>query len=551
MALLKFVQNPEYYYDKALNCLENGDYVNGIDGLYETMRVINELDTPPQSVDLEEVSLNLADAYLEMGQPSCALREYFRALSMGGDFSTEIEAGICESYRQTGYARAASFYALSVAKNDPELINELFSEFAHKDRKPDIRLLEKNDSFVGKQFTDEELSIIDEFNFDKSAKDKTEYIETRAFLSVVFLQREDYESALDNATEAMRVADGEIFPRALSAYVYIFFAIDSIETVQDEINKLNDYESDDYEDNIVLASLTSQIGEEQLALKFATTALNKEPYSKEALLIKMQALYNIGEVAKAKSEAVKLCKIFREDPLIRIYAQKINSGDDDAKSFPPSLVGKDRAKAYNVAETIIENPDLAFDAYNNEEEYFSICYVLDNAYEELQIKLGLALSKSKIWSDYLEDKLLDPELSPFVKGYILFGLITEQNLKEIQAVPTFMFRTEKFALPKNVEMQTDETKKAYALAYSLMLCADAVFEKELKSAYKKLVPCIKESYDYKVIAAYLSIMTRVEEVFTEWKNVASIFLVDEEEINRLHKEVSDNSKKTQNKRRIR
>lgn len=541
MGVYQFIEDPEYYYDKATAKLRDGNYADGLDLLGESLRSMSFYPDYDGEFPLEAVALAIAETYMSMGQYPYALREFFRTLTVATEFEFETIMGLTECYRMLGNERAVQYYRTELdiegftpekgvaPKSDgcivlldrPKKDDGDVVEFARK------LMLSSGDKDYAKQML---LSV---------QEGSSDYIDANVYLSLLYLGDDDAKEALSCADKAIAAAGDNVPIHAVNARILALDKLGDTNTRDREAESYADYVSDEPEDYCRLAACMAQLGNDRLALGFIDKALPYTPYNRDLLLYKAQAKYNLGCLREAKSIMVTLQKLYPHDEVLRYYSREVEKAGGKLKMYP-DIPPDEQMRMLGEIEEVFSAGSSAEDAaerlYRDERCFENINYFFGFGPDEVIVRLALVLSTSDLWTDYLLDKLIDPFFAPGPKRHLLCSLLLSRRVKRFDIVTGYILASRKLRMPARCADAGEAAENAYIRVFSSLVFTETPFEQKLMTAYRSMAAALVQTDfedgmpDEYTLAAALATRCCACEIYGKPINSSGLFGAEQDEV---------------------
>ncbi len=471
----------ENIYSKAVDKLEEGDYIQGINLLYRS--------ASSRGLDNER-RLDLAIAYYNIGHYSYALKEFFLVLYKIGD-DCDVLKYIIQCFMEIGEPDSALYYFKYCLDKgifeDEDFDTEEFDFLPQSN----IEIFDKRDKTKEIQLA-HKMIIAEQFDFAEEllksvGKESYQYVDARNFLAMLSI-------ALDKPEEALLYCDEVLAlqPRNIMALSQKFTALDMLERIEERdeiIAQLRNMQINDVMELAKIAVSFKLIGDDVLTAEYFEKIISQIPFDRDYLICAAQAEYNCGEYAKAKKLIVDALRLFPYDATVRFYAMQISERSDEAKfEVLPIIPAVQTAMWLSDLDNLSHLSVSAFERQIKTDEMYDIKinWLFQNDFAAVQLSLVPLLSKIKKYQPLLKEFLLDPFANLRAKREILYYYMIN-NPYFLEIAITVNDRL-KITHPQiSVDFRNHRLFPAYCRVYSLLIMMEKKFTSKLNKAFEKVI----------------------------------------------------------------
>ncbi|HEY8444088.1 MAG TPA: hypothetical protein VIL24_04760 [Clostridia bacterium] len=511
--ILKFLQNADYYFDLALDCLDEEDYLNALDYIRRAIKL------EPNELDFRFL---LAQIYSEMGLFSKSNFEYFKLLAIDQNLG-ECFLRISQNYYMMRDEESAIYYIkksmeFGFDQDEFDEDDDLIIDYETMLRE----LSGTRFKLISKNMEDQML-----LNYAGKLMSISEYDSAMQLLSYVKPDSKYYINALNSAAFCSAHAENphqeiefaqkvlELEPYNINALCNLVDGyaqlgeIESAKKVADVILQLKITDTNDY---YKAAIMLLQCGYNKQAIKYLCDFLSYHPYHEAGLLLLSLAYYNQQELELAKECVYKLVRIDNTNTIAKYYNQYFQNHQEFKELEYIKQVPKEEAdRRIRMFEQIAEysSSDL-IKLIKSDPEFFDYAkWIFEYAHINLTQKLIEKLSRlrNSQAQTFLRECLVDNTLSFVIKQRILRKLLSTLPSKKIALVHEEEIR---FISPK-VTKNIFNYPKAYFEAFMDVFTSLAFVDKDYETEFNRSVRRI------------LNLSTARNAKFKSRKNIAALF----------------------------
>jgi len=558
----KFSQDAEYYYEKALDKSDNGDYV----GCLEFLRRAQNLAGAPYCDDDLALRVEIADTYAFMGLYEESNREYYRLTAF--DYALdEVYYGIIKNYAMLEMPEQAAYYLNFAVKSGILLPEDGFEpidfSFLKDIEPPRIRLVKKDDNAHIVQAARQLLSSFDTVFARKVLETVPEsseqYAEASNYLALIEISDGNVEEGLKVCERLLADDPADLY--ALTTKILALALCERKAEAFAALAALDAVGFNTWPETAKVALCAAQIGATATAYKYLLRSLTFMPYDRELLLLHALAAANLGKIREAKDAAVRLQTIYPQDAAARYYAREIDKAQEGAACFElvPALPKEECARLGDILERALENAGggaakFVREMEKNEELNEAVSWGLYYS-SALGVALGRTLARDPAGYSMVRELLVDPDFPVIPKKAIFAELLQDEKLREIQMSVHHQIQWYRPNIPK--EARNKSLLNAYRKVYSALAFIDSDFDRKLNIWFKKLVEGYKKAnvteFSENAVAAVLAYKSRINKIFAQIPHACEVFGCTEEEFmlyyGKLNGESPQNAPKTRRRRR--
>lgn len=476
--MTKIFLKKEDIYSMALDKLEQGDYVTGINLLYRSAPFDSEKRT------------DLAIAYYNIGQYAYALKELFIVFSDIGD-DYEIIKNIIRCFIEIGQTESALYYikyCLDRGIFDDEDLEfedfEIDTENAigvldNRDKSQEIQLAHKLIFAEQYDYAEELLKSID--------KNSYQYYDSRNFLAMLSLAEDKPDQALKYCDEVLSGDPDNVM--ALSQKFTAFHMKGQLEKRDEIIEILKEIKTSEVTDFAKMAVNYKLIGDDAMTMECFEKIIKQLPYDRDYLVCAAQACFNCGYTERARNIIVDALHLFPFDATVQYYAREISTCKKTNKfeilpvipAAQAAIWFADLDKLTGLSFTAAERAIRA-----DKDLDLKIRWAFQNDFTAIQIALIRLLIKSNRYKKYFSEFLLDPFgnlrvkreiLSLYMANYpdfIMLALTVEEKFKKVKPNIPYAIRHHKLF-------------PAYCKVFSMLIMTNEKFVAKLNRAFKEIM----------------------------------------------------------------
>lgn len=486
-------------YSMALDKLEQGDFVRGIDWLYRSA---------PSGLDKDR-RIDLAIAYFNIGQYVFALKEFFIAFPKCND-DYEILKYIIHCFIEIGQIDSALYYikyGIDKGIFDDEDIEMEDFDFLPE---PQIEILDKRDKSNEIQLA-HRMIIAERLDFAEDillsvTEDSYQYTDARNFLAMISIVTEKPEKALAYCNEVLSIEPNNIM--ALSQKFTALDMLGKTEERNDVIARLNEIHTGEVTDFAKMAVSFKMIGDDEATAKCFEKILLQLPYDRDYLICAAQAEYNCASYDRAKKLIVDALKLFPFDATVKYFAKEIADRNAEKKfDVLPIVPTTQTAIWFADLDNLIHLSFSAADKLIKSDEMLDlkIRWAFQNDFTAIQLPLVRLLMKSPKYAKLFGEYLLDP-----------FGnLRTKQEIISVYMSCNTDFGEIVFSVNERIKVSRPHISEnirnhaffpAYCKAFSFLIMTGEKFVTKLNNAFTAVIAAEKklcEKPNFNAIAAVM------------------------------------------------
>lgn len=499
MKKIKLEFDAKYYFDKAREHSERGEYVDAIDMLYNALYA-----DPFSDPDKVDVYSEIAYNYCMLGLISRAIDIYYRIIALAPHtdigYAGAIQCLIEEEQMPaaTGILKLGLEYGALDRDEDSDLIydivekgNEMEDEYQEK------KALEKRLQFklVGEPETEEEKA-----KRESDAKARAdELIEEAERLAI----KRKLRSAIKKAEQAR-----EIYPLHSAAAGFLAQAYADIgnekkcvEIANFLIENLEKLDNPYYSD---FATLFDALGYVEAAEKSARLSYEESPYGEGAVTY-AQALYNAGEREKAKSIIVDLRRLYPENTILSYYGRLIFGGEVEHIPITDDLPYSERMRRSELIGSLLRevkgNEEEAVKKIDEDDDLADAAeWALKTCDAPESVELGCLLCRDHSWQNYFFDAFVDKSLpqdarSAWIEAY-LNNIIKKRYSLKNTSIKRFIVCAQDFLLTLDARLPAikpnDKYEAAYNCGYAKMYALLDFLREEYNACFVAIVSALND-----------------------------------------------------------
>lgn len=459
--LIKFSPNSTKYFEIAEEKYEQGALEHAIYFYYKSYIRRKDLNT----------LLAIGETYCDMGQPKEGLKYLFLALdSAPGD--AEICHSIAQAFLDMEEDEIAFYYFQPhmTMERYSAILEETANDIAYSQP---IRVVEKSidalPSIALKLMNSGDTDYAREILL--TIKPSSEhYVAANNILSLTSLEAGNAKEGLEFAQKAMAVKDN-IDSRCNMMLAYHF--LDDQQNAEKCAEFIESQKLDLSQRKTV--SLTYiRMGDAKRAVGHLKILYDASRYNKDNMLSYALALYNTGEVERAKQIVALAAKAYPKDVVIKHTAAAMHRGEQ--LTLYPLL---EDHTANEFLQEIEEKLALASDQndfFDDESFKEKINWLFQSQIIAGQSKAAGVLGRYKRWRRFFKDCLLDNWLDLSVKKICLYTLLYYGVRGSMGIVIGGLYFLLKIRYPSPMD---DIFRAAYCMAYASFAFCDSDFEERL------------------------------------------------------------------------
>lgn len=475
----KLENSAQYYYDKAVESTNKGDYVQSLDYLYRAY----SLDDSDKKYEL---FIEMGACYALLGEHNSALKSYYKALAFDSK-NEQTFVGIISSLIAKNQNPEAVYYInYSNAKN---IIGEDY----------DVKVSNNTDNFkvVGKYdreaviYVARKLIKNGELEYAKSILEKIpeqskDYIEALNLIAMINLSQEKYIQSALVCDSVLAKEENNVY--ALTSKIVAFHYLKNYVERDKLVEKLDNVCVKTEKDIKKVAICMQQIKNNELTLKYYQKLFEINPYDKNTNLILALLYHNNGKNSLAHSILVKLAKLYPDCEIIKFYAVELmlnKNKEYEVIVDIPSDIQEQRFNYINEKLTQLKTVERLINYCKKHEEFLGLLrWILWSPQVKIAGHIAKFLAQNKYFHPLLRQLLVDPDVNYLPKRECLATLLKYAQKKNFAL---FVQTVVQFFTPRQPKFKVDERiDYAYWEVYSLcVFLLEDNFDKSLNSTYKK------------------------------------------------------------------
>lgn len=489
----------KYYFDKAREHSERGEYVDAVDMLYNALYA--DPFTDPDKVDVySEIAYN----YSMLGLISSAIDIYYRIIAITPHTDIGYVGAIqClleeeEMPAAMGILKLGLEYGALDRDEDSDLIcdivdkgNELEDEYQAK------KTVEKRLQFklVGAPETKEE-----KMKRESDAKARADELLEEA--EQLILKRK-FRSAIKQAEQAREICPMHSATLGFLAQAYVNVGDENkcAEVINFLIEQLDKLDSLYYND---FAGLFDSLGYFEAAERATRLNYEESPYAEGAVTY-AQTLYNAGEREKAKSIIVDLRRLYPENTILSYYGRLIFDGNVEHIPIDDDLPLDERIRRSERISALLRevkgNSDEAVKRIDEADDFVDdVMWALKTCETPEAIELGRLLCRDHSWQSYFFDAFVDRNLpqearSAWIESYLNNIIVKRYSLKNT-SIKRFVACAQGFLLSVDARLpeikQNDKHEAAYNCGYAKMYALLDFLREEYNRCFVSVVAALND-----------------------------------------------------------
>lgn len=529
--ILKFLQDADYYFDLALDCLDEEDYLNALDYIRRAIKL------DPHELDFRFL---LAQIYSEMGLYAKSNFEYFKLLAIDQNLG-ECFLRISQNYYMMRDEESAIYYIKKSMEFDFD--QDDFDEDDGIDYEAMLRELSGNKlRLISKNMEDQML-----LNYANKLMSISEYGSAMQLLSYVKPDSKYYINALNSAAFCSARIDNphqeidfaqkvlEIEPYNINALCNLADGyaqlgdMQSARKVADIILQLKITDSNDY---YKAAIALLQCGYNKQAIKYLCDFLSYHPYHEAGLLLLSLAYYNQKELELAQECVYKLVRIDNTNTIAKYYNQYFQNHQEFRElEYIKQVPKEETERRIKMFEKIAEyhSADL-IKLIKSDLEFFDYTkWIFEYANTNLSQKIidKLARLRNAQAQTFLRECLVDNSISFVIKQRILRKLLSMLPNKKIALVHEEEIRFISPKVTKNIFNYPKIYFEAFIDVFTSLAFVDKDYETEFNRSTRRVLSlCSARNANFKSrknIAALFAYCFKRPEIFCDLNTVVKIF----------------------------
>ena len=548
--LKKFIQDADYYYQKAFDKSDAGDLI----GCLEFLRRAQSFSGDPYCNENLAIRLEIAAIYAELGLYEESNREYYSLAAV--DYALdEVYYGLIKNYAMLDMPEQAAHY-LSFGIETGALLPEDDIEsidlgFLKKNEAPHIRLVKENDCTHTVRAARQLLCSSDtEFarKLLKTVSESSEqYNEASNYLALI-------EIGEGNVEEGIRLCDRVLENEPLNLYalttrVLAFELGERKADARSAVAALDALDFNEWPDTAKVALCAAQIGDAEIAYKYLLRSLAFAPYDRELLLLHVLTSANLGKRREAKDAAVTLQALYPTDVTVRYYAREIDKASPAPTFFGlvPELPKDECKKLGEILEQAVETYGVTGKLFRamqkNGELNEAVLWGLTLG-NTLSATLARILARDPAGYSTVTELLVDPDYSIISKKEIFFELLCGERVREIPMTVNHQLQWYRPHIPAKGTCHKT-LLRAYRRVYSTLVFIDSGFDRRLNQWFKKISGGFKTTgtieFSENAVAAVLAYKSRINKIFALIPHACEVFGCTEEEFMVFYNRLGDAS----------
>jgi tetratricopeptide (TPR) repeat protein len=531
--ILKFLQDADYYFELALDCLDAEDYLNALDYIRRAIKI------DPHELDFRFL---LAQIYSDMGLYAKSNFEYFKLLSLDQNLG-ECFLRISQNYYMMRDEDSAIYYIKKGMEFDFDQADFDEDDDIAIDYETMIRELSGNKlKLISKNIEDQML-----LNYANKLMSISEYDSAMQLLSYVRPDSRYYINALNSAAFCSARVDNprqeiefaqkvlEIEPYNVNALCNLADGyaqlgdIQEAQKIADIILQLKITDSNDY---YKAAIALLQCGYNKQAIKYLCDFLSFHPYHEAGLLLLSLAYYNQKELDLAQECVYKLVRIDNSNTIAKYYNQFFQSSQEFRELEYIKQAPKEEAeRRIKMFEEIVEYPsaDLIKLIKSDSELFDYAKWIFEYANINLSQSLieKLARLRNAQAQTFLRECLVDNTLSFVIKQRILRRLLSMLPTKKIALVHEEEIRFISPKVTKNIFNYPKAYFEAFIDVFTSLAFVDRDYETEFNRSTRRVLSlCSARAANFKSrknIAALFAYNFKRPDIFRDLNTVVKIF----------------------------
>jgi len=591
--IIKLDNSPDFYLRRAQDKADSGDYI----GALELLRTAESKIESPYSKKDKEIRIEIADVLSSLGLYEESNREYFKLMAHDDDvceslsndavedmfactardeqeecldcgkcddllhdiFDKEIEddaedfvndvlIGIIRNYAMMEqYAYAEYYIKTGVEKGDmwkDSLMREELDFLRAPKGSPEqtIKLLKKDDRTLVLSEAKELLSLGDTAAAKEILieipKSSPQYVEGANYLALIAISDGEIDQGIALAREVLDSAEDDVY--ALTTLIVGLHMAKQSEELAQRVLELDALDIDEWPTVAKVALCFCQIGNQSLAHKYLSKAIQYTPSDKEILLLHVLTSANLEKFSQAKSSMIMLQAIYADDAVVAYYAKELDKCIKSPFTFEliPELPKEIRRRWAQMLDkaalkcTDLDNMKNLSNAFiklieKSPELEMAVRYALNHENESIASQMCGLLANSPRSFILMREMLIDPYYPVIPKKEIFINVIAYANDTQ-RAIPLNIHHRVKWFHPKMPKTIKDaRMRTAYWLVYTTMAFLDDFNDGKLNAwvskFHKVLTKDTAQEYTSGAIAAALAVKSGAHAIFRDIESMAKLF----------------------------
>ncbi len=507
-----------------------------------------------------------ADAYEQAEVPSQALKMWYRVLNdCEDDLLADAYEGLAVNYMNLGRESQSAYYYNQLLRVDDELTDESKMDIVEMFSKPKsagFRTVYPPEKADYTEEIERGLRALKESNFaaartafESVAAGAGQYRTAQNLLAITCLLEEKKEEALA-LCEKLIAEDGDDV-QAYTTYAAVLGQMEAHEKAKAVAEKLCTMQAKDTDELYKIATVCCENGLHAAALEKFTQLEEDIPNDGNLLYFKAVAAYKTGDIRLCLDTFDRLLVLYPEAAVARYYYDAVRYYLDNKDKEDVTM--PELTYFYRVPQPVRETYcDLLYfleglrvreaASVADNPQVFSVlqwCFdEMDGADGDLQV-LAMCVAVHCRYEQFVEDMLLDPDVSDVVKIRAL-QFIAEQNRDtEYGAVVYHIYRRIKFYRIRLKGKKRKKFLEAYAVVYSKFSVISDNHAQRIRASAELLYNCLslRDALFYADrpadISCVIYMLAGIREAGANVSAAAELFDADREKVSEILQLVRD------------
>lgn len=461
------------------------------------------------------------------------------------------------------FGLSQNLYYLNELEHSIYYLNLYMDKYSETDDSEDddeyIEIIEEGDDFNGYEivYPLEKQDMTDTINqarsfmkaglFEKAIvllkkvpKGNIDYLFARNNLALCCFFLNDYNNTKIYSNEVLSIDENNIFALCNLAAMYNYINDSANSSIY--LKRFLNIGTEDITDLFKIATTLCELKEHALALKYLKQILRQKSYDTNIIFLTAIACYNNKLISEAEDMFLKLINLNEKDYAAKYYLKlirQITAEKDIESGFFQSLeyicqvpYGEMLERIKKLRTLLYKNSELKKLIVSDGSilELCDWCFTIsDIKFQKLLINRISGIKDEKA-ENFLKEKLIDPNINPHIKKYIIEKFILNGIKPKYYVSIDYVVKT---LNPEIVKAVITERifYQAYALAYSTMVMFSAEnIESDLFYAYKQMIDASKnfdsEFKNKKALAAVMAYKSKKIKLIKIRRNMCKMFNAD-------------------------
>lgn len=390
---------------------------------------------------IEEIELETARIYDEIGCEEEAVRSYLRVVRANGVHKAEALFSLALTYAQQADVNRAVSYFQQFTESDrngisdemsmllgKQLLNEIERPVS-RSRKARVKALEKKAAQFIQQgkISAAKRSILHAIAIRPTARNYT-------LLACCCLLKNEAKDAVQSALKARKLASGRVQTLCVLAEALM---LSSKKADARRIIYIAALRAKSNDDKLAVAIECAKYGEDRMTLWLADSLLRREPYHMRAMMMRACALTNVGKLKQAGRVFGRICGLLPQNSAAAYFYHQIKLGQQPTERLALGLdVPREEGilRAKTLISKLYSDPSLIDDQQDQVQETVMLCNwamhsPLCGSYTKTVALIVLGALEDPEAKEALLDCLTDPQLDQSMKMAVLQILTSKEGFK--------------------------------------------------------------------------------------------------------------------------